>query len=216
MLEAIQRITHSVQVPLTADIEGGFAMTPNDVAENIREVIRAGAVGINFEDGTFEGDEPLHPLDFQCERIQAVRKAADNEGLPLVINARVDVFIRQVPGSEAERTAETIKRAKAYLEAGADCIYPITMGDIEVLKRIHSEIKAPINVYGSASAASMQELEANGISRLSLGPNFILASLATMKKVAQHLQNYGGYDLFTEEMIPFDEMDRYISKDSMP
>ena len=60
MLEVIQRIADSVQVPITADIEGGFAITPDDVAENIREVIRAGAVGINFEDGTFEGDEPLH------------------------------------------------------------------------------------------------------------------------------------------------------------
>jgi 2-methylisocitrate lyase-like PEP mutase family enzyme len=215
MLEVIQRIAHSVQVPLTADIEGGFATTPEAVAENVREVIRAGAVGINFEDGTFEGDEPLHQMDFQCERIRAIRTVAESEGLPLVINARIDVFLRQLPGSDATRIAEAVARAKAYLEAGADCIYPITMGDVEVLKQISSEIKAPINVYASASAASMRELETIGISRLSLGPNYILASLATMKKVAQHLQDYGAYDLFTENMISFDEIGQYISRDGM-
>ena len=121
MLEVIQRIAHSVQVPLTADIEGGFAMTPDDVAENIREVIRAGAVGINFEDGTFEGDEPLHPLDFQCERIQAVRKAADNEGLPLVINAMSGRFhqagtgIRGRENSRDDQASQGLSRGRCGL-----------------------------------------------------------------------------------------------------
>lgn len=114
---------------------------------------------------------------------------ADREGIPLLINARTDVFLGGVSGSKSEKVAETIARAQAYLEAGTDCIYPITVGDIETLKLIRDATRAPINVYASASAASMRELEAAGISRLSLGPGLIKASLTVMKKIALELQN---------------------------
>ncbi|MGH7454384.1 MAG: isocitrate lyase/PEP mutase family protein [bacterium] len=149
MLEVIRRIAASVEVPLTADIERGYAENPEEIAENIRQVLLAGAVGINLEDSTGEGGE-LYPIDFQCARIRAVRAMADREGIPLVINARTDVFLRGASGSKSEKIAETIARAKAYLDAGADCNYPITVGDIETLKLIRDATRAPINVYASA------------------------------------------------------------------
>ena len=168
MLDVIERIASSVAVPMTADIERGYAEHPQEIAENIRQVMHAGAVGINFEDSSFEGG-PLQPIDFQCERIQAIRNMADKEGIPLVINARIDVFMRSADISRSEKIAETITRGKAYLDAGADCLYPIGPGDIETLTKIQSKTKAPINIYASKLAASMKELEAIGISGLSLG-----------------------------------------------
>jgi 2-methylisocitrate lyase-like PEP mutase family enzyme len=215
MLEVIHRIAASVEVPLTADIERGYAKSPEAVAENIRQVLLAGAVGINLEDSTGEGGG-LYPIDFQSARIRAVRAMAVQEGIPLVINARTDVFLRGVSGSKSEKVAETIARAKAYLEAGADCIYPITVGDIETLKVIRDATGAPINVYASASAASMRELEDAGISRLSLGPGLIKASLTVMKKIALELQNYGAYDMFTTAAMSSDEIRRYVRKNAEP
>ncbi|MCH8018597.1 isocitrate lyase/phosphoenolpyruvate mutase family protein [candidate division KSB1 bacterium] len=211
MLDVIERIASSVAVPMTADIERGYAEHPQEIAENIRQVMHAGAVGINFEDSSFEGG-PLQPIDFQCERIQAIRNMADKEGIPLVINARIDVFMRSADISRSEKIAETISRGKAYLDAGADCLYPIGPGDVETLKRIREETEAPINVYASKLAASMKELEAIGISRLSLGPGLIRASLTTMRNVAQQLLDYGPYDSFSaEDIMTSDEIRKYIS-----
>lgn len=211
MLDVIERIASSVAVPMTADIERGYAEHPQEIAENIRQVMHAGAVGINFEDSSFEGG-PLQPIDFQCERIQAIRNMADKEGIPLVINARIDVFMRSADISRSEKIAETISRGKAYLDAGADCLYPIGPGDVETLKRIREETEAPINVYASKLAASMKELAAIGISRLSLGPGLIRASLTTMRNVAQQLLDYGPYDSFSaEDIMTSDEIRKYIS-----
>ena len=211
MLDVIERIASSVAVPMTADIERGYAEHPQEIAENIRQVLQTGAVGINFEDSSFEGG-PLHPIDFQCKRIQAIRNMADKEGVPLVINARIDVFMRSGDISRSEKIAETISRGKAYLDAGADCLYPIGPGDVETLKRIREETEAPINVYASKLAASMKELEAIGISRLSLGPGLIRASLTTMRNVAQELLDYGSFDSFSaEDIMTSDEIREYIS-----
>ncbi|MCH8953769.1 isocitrate lyase/phosphoenolpyruvate mutase family protein [candidate division KSB1 bacterium] len=211
MLDVIERIASSVAVPMTADIERGYAEHPQEIAENIRQVMHAGAVGINFEDSSFEGG-PLQPIDFQCERIQAIRNMADKEGIPLVINARIDVFMRSADISPSEKIAETISRGKAYLDAGADCLYPIGPGDVETLKRIREETEAPINVYASKLAASMKELAAIGISRLSLGPGLIRASLTTMRNVAQQLLDYGPYDSFSaDDIMTSDEIRKYIS-----
>ena len=211
MLDVIERIASSVAVPMTADIERGYAEHPQEIAENIRQVMHAGAVGINFEDSSFEGG-PLQPIDFQCERIQAIRNMADKEGIPLVINARIDVFMRSADISPSEKIAETISRGKAYLDAGADCLYPIGPGDVETLKRIREETEAPINVYASKLAASMKELAAIGISRLSLGPGLIRASLTTMRNVARELLDYGPYDSFSaEDIMTSDEIRKYIS-----
>lgn len=211
MLDVIERIASSVALPMTADIEGGYAEQPDEVAENIRKVLQAGAVGINFEDSTVEGG-PLHPIEFQCERIRTIRKMAVEEGIPLVINARIDVFVRRGEISHAKKIEETIVRGQAYIDAGADCLYPMGPGDIETLKKIRDETKAPINVYASKAAASMKELEAIGVSRLSLGPGLIRASLTTMKNVAQQLLDYGSYDSFSaENIMTGDEIRKYIS-----
>lgn len=114
--------------------------------------------------------------------------------------------------SRSEEITETITRGQAYLDAGADCLYPIGPGDIETLKRIREETKAPINVYASKLAASMKELEAIGVSRLNLGPGLLKASLTKMRNVAQELLDYGSYDSFSvDDVLTSDEIRKYIS-----
>jgi len=213
MLKVIRAIVSSVRVPVTADIEGGYAEEPHDVAANVREVIRTGVAGINIEDSTVEGG-PLREVDAQCDRIRAVRVMAETEGIPLVINARTDVFLQKAPSGD--KISETITRARAYIDAGADCIYPITAGDLKTLGAIREAIDAPINVYANRNAASMKELEALGINRLSLGPGLIKACLTTMRDVALGLKDYGSYDAFTKDAISIDEILRFVSPESMP
>jgi 2-methylisocitrate lyase-like PEP mutase family enzyme len=210
MLETISRICASVDVPVTADVESGYAEDPDDLADNIRCVIRAGAVGINLEDSM--GDDGfLLPPEVQCDRLRAARAAGDLEDIPLVINARIDVFFKgPAEMAREDRVRETIERAKLYVEAGADCIYPILVGDLQTLERIRNEVKAPINVYGCESAAPMRELETAGISRLSIGPWMLKAGLTKMREVAVTLKGYGSYDVFTDGTMTTEEVRRYL------
>ncbi len=214
MLDVVGRVAASVNVPVTADMEAGYAQLPRDVAENMRRVLRAGAVGINLEDSSRAG-EVLFDVGVQFERIQAVRKMAQEEGVPLVINARTDVYLPRVTMAENERFDQALQRAKAYLEAGADCFYPIMLGDLETLKKLYEAIRAPINVFAPTCRATLRELEDAGIARLSLGPGLMRASLTRMRKIAVELQNYGSFDSFTRDMITNDEIRAYLSKEPM-
>ncbi len=214
MLDVVGRVAASVNVPVTADIEWGYAEQPEDVAANMRRVLRAGAVGINLEDSIREG-EVMFEVDFQCARIRAVREMARQEGVPLFINARTDVFWPRVSGTEDEKYDQAVLRAKAYLQAGADCFYPIVLGDLETVRRLHNAIEAPINVLAPTCRATPRELEDAGIERLSLGPELIWHSLTVMKKIAVELQSYGSLDPFRGDMITPDESRQYLSKEPM-
>ncbi|MCZ6571270.1 MAG: isocitrate lyase/phosphoenolpyruvate mutase family protein, partial [Deltaproteobacteria bacterium] len=152
---------------------------------------------------------------FQCERIQSLPQMAQAEGVPLVINARTDVYLPRVTLAENERFDQALQRAKAYLEAGADCFYPIMLGDLETLKKLYEAIRAPINVFAPTCRATLRELEDVGIARLSLGPGLMRASLTRMRKIAVELQNYGSFDSFTRDMITNDEIRAYLSKEPM-
>ena len=159
--------------------------------------------------------EVLFDVDFQCARIHAVREMARQEGVPLVINARTDLFWPCVPGTKSEKFDQAVLRAKAYIEAGADCFYPILLGDRETLGRLYEAIRAPINVLAPTCRATLRELEDTGIARLSLGPALCWASLTVMKRIALELQNYGSFDLFTQDVITTSEIQEYLSKEPM-
>ncbi len=214
MLDAVGRVASSVDVPVTADMEWGYAEQPEDVAETMREVLRAGAVGINLEDSS-RGRETLFDIGFQCARIRAVREMAREEGVPLVINARTDVFFPKVSGTADEKFDQAVLRAKAYLEAGGDCFYPIMLGDLATLRKLFQAIQAPINVLAPTARATLLELEAAGIARVSLGPALMWASLTVMQKIAVELRDGGSFDLFTRDMISPDEIRAYLSKEPM-
>jgi 2-methylisocitrate lyase-like PEP mutase family enzyme len=180
----------------------------------MRRVLRAGAVGINLEDSIREG-EILFPVEFQCARIRAVREMARQEGVPLFINARTDVFWPAVPGSDEEKFDEAVRRAHAYREAGGDSFYPILLGDFVTIRRLYEAIQMPINILAPTSGAGLRELEDAGIARVSLGPALIWASLTTMRNIAVSLQEYGSFDPFTKGMITGDEIKAYLSKEPM-
>ena len=209
MLGAIRRVARCVDVPVTADIERGYSDAADGVAESVARVMEAGAAGVNIEDSLAEGG--LRDVAGQCERIAAVRRTAKAAGVPLVINARVDVFISPPSQSAEARLAETIVRARRYLSAGADCIYPITLNDLDLLKKLREAIEAPINVYASPGTPPIPELEAAGIARLSVGPGLLKVSLSAMKRVTEGLRSGASYEELTN-VISSDEIEGYLKK----
>ncbi len=122
MLDAVRRIVGRVSVPVTADMVAGFGPSPEHTAQTVHAVIAAGAVGLNLEDSTGDPSTPLVDMTLQVERIQAARAAATADGVPVVINARTDVFLAAV-GAEATRIDHAVRRANAYRKAGADCLF---------------------------------------------------------------------------------------------
>ena len=135
VVAATARMARVLRVPLTADIEAGYGGSPAEVAKSVGEIIAAGAVGINLEDGTGRADAPMLGIDDAASRIRAARDAAREAAVPIVINARIDIYLKQI-GDPASRFAETVRRAEAYLAAGADCVFPFAVTDADTIGRL--------------------------------------------------------------------------------
>lgn len=188
-VEAVRRIAAAVRVPVSADIESGFGATPDEVAETVRLVIEAGAAGINIEDAA----APLRDVAEQAERVAAARAAADASGVPLFVNVRTDVYLRGV-GDEAGRPAEVLRRAEAYVAAGADGIFVPGLRDPAVLRGLVAGIPRPLNVLAGPGAPPVAELAELGVRRVSVGTSIALAAYGTAHRAAVELLTTGTYD----------------------
>jgi 2-methylisocitrate lyase-like PEP mutase family enzyme len=171
MLAAAGRIAGSVEVPVTVDAEAGYGMQPGELVAALRS---AGAAGCNLED-TDHAAGSLRDPERHAEWLTGVRHAASADGYPLVINARVDVFLGPLlagagPGTQDELVPEALRRAKAYVDAGADCVYPIALWETDALRRFMSEVDAPVNVIRLPQGPSLTDLTASGAARVSWGP----------------------------------------------
>jgi 2-methylisocitrate lyase-like PEP mutase family enzyme len=168
MLAAAARIARGVDVPVTVDAEAGYGMEP---AELVAALQTAGAAGCNLED-TDHAAGSLRDLDRNAGWLRAVRRAASQDGYRLVINARVDVYVRPFfagagPQTQKKLLPDAVRRANAYLEAGADCVYPIALWEADALRRFTSEVRGPVNVLRLPQTPSLAELAALGVARVS-------------------------------------------------
>jgi 2-methylisocitrate lyase-like PEP mutase family enzyme len=211
MLEVVRRIANAVALPVSADMEAGYASTPKGVAETVKAVIAAGAVGINLEDSPGADGSPLLDVSLQAERLQAAREAADATGIAFVINARTDVFLFAA-GEPHIRLEHTIRRANAYREAGADCLFVPGVGNSEAIARLVHEIRGPINILANPGVPSIAELQRLGVARVSMGSGPMRATMALTRRVAKELLETGTYTAFTEETIPYAEANRLFQK----
>lgn len=164
MFAAAGRLTRAVQVPVTVDAEAGYGLAPDEL---VARLVGAGAVGCNLED-TDHRAGGLRRLEDQAAWLAAVRAAARASDLPLVINARVDVHLRRY-GPEADRLAEAVRRGRAYLAAGADCVYPIMVGDEPTIGGLVEGIGGPVNILFRPGGPSLARLAELGVARVSYG-----------------------------------------------
>jgi 2-methylisocitrate lyase-like PEP mutase family enzyme len=192
MLARVGRIARAVKVPVTADVESGYGARPEDAAATAKGVIEAGAVGMNLEDGTGDPAHPVAELTLQLEKIRAVREAALKTGVLLVLNARTDVYLRQVGAAEG-RYDETLRRAVAYRDAGADCVFVPGLRDAETIGRLVRDVKCPVNILAGPGWPTVRQLEQLGVARLSIGSGAMRAGLALARRIMQELQGEGTY-----------------------
>ena len=184
MFAAAGRVARVVSVPVTVDAEAGYGMEPRELVDRLLEI---GAVGCNLED-TDHRAGGLTDAAAHAGRLAAIRGAADDAGVPIVINARADTFL---PGSgvpEPERVAEAVRRGRLYLEAGADCIYPIGVNDERDIVILVAEVPGPINGNTRPGVLDLARLRELGVARVSYGPRFYRQALADLKAAVQELR----------------------------
>ncbi len=206
MAEVIKRIV-KINLPISVDIEAGYGKIVDEVIETVKKVIEIGAIGINIEDGTGNPSSPLYEESFQVEKINAIRGLALSEGIPLVINARTDLYWLSI-GKPKDRLRHAIQRGNTYREAGADCIFIPGALDEDTITKLVYEIDSPINILVSSFTPPISELEKLGVSRISVGSGPMRATLGLIRKIAKELLEIDSYDAILNGSISYSEVNK--------
>jgi 2-methylisocitrate lyase-like PEP mutase family enzyme len=204
MLSMVAPIAKAVDVPVTADMEAGYGDAPDAAAATARGLVEVGAVGLNMEDTADAGDDPLLPIDAFVAKIRAIRTAGEETGVPLVLNARTDVFIGAVgdPGTRLERA---IERGRAYIEAGADCIFIPAVVDAGQIEALVHGIGGPVSVLAGPASPPLGELARLGVARVSVGSGAYRAALALGRRMAEEAYGENRLDTVFAAQVSFDE-----------
>jgi 2-methylisocitrate lyase-like PEP mutase family enzyme len=211
MLDAVARITRAVHLPVTADLESGYGKTPEEIADFTKAMITAGAVGLNFED-VIGDDESSHvELGLQVKNIRAIRETAAALGVPVVINARTDIYLMPI-GAAATRFERTVERLRAYRDAGADCLFVPGVSDREIIAGLVKAVDAPLNILAGQGCPSLDELERMGVARVSAGSSAMRAAMGAFQRVAKDWLAHGSYDSLLQITIPYTELNRLMAR----
>ncbi|MDY6807583.1 MAG: isocitrate lyase/phosphoenolpyruvate mutase family protein [Actinomycetota bacterium] len=166
LLTRVRQITGAVDVPVSVDIESGYGEDPARLIDGLLEV---GAVGLNIEDTVHSEGGRLREAAEHADLVGALRSAADAADVPFVINARTDVFLKQV-GEESERVDLAVSRLRLCADAGARCLYPVGFHSDDVHRRLTSELPLPVNAIGHPAQDTRTHLADLGVGRVSFGP----------------------------------------------
>ncbi|MCZ4511746.1 isocitrate lyase/phosphoenolpyruvate mutase family protein [Streptomyces sp. ActVer] len=207
MMRRVREIADEVGVPLSADLEDGYGEAPETVATTISMAPRAGAAGGNIEDFTGERARPLHDTALGVDRIRAARAAVDAGGEPFVLVGRTDALL--VGGS----LDECVRRANAYLTAGADCAFVPGAGDAATIGTLVRELDGPLNVVMglTGNALSLDDLRALGVRRVTVGGSIARTMYRHLLRAARELADHGTFSYAADQISQTDlnELFRY-------
>jgi len=192
MLAVVARIAAKVKIPVSADLEAGYGKRPEDAAQTARALMESGAVGLNLEDGTGDRQHPIADLALQLEKIAAVLETARTAGVPLVLNARTDMYLREV-GSPETRFDEALRRLSAFRNAGADCLFIPGVRDLPTIERFVRDLRHPINILAGPGSPTILDLQRAGVARVSVGSAPARAALGLTRRIAEELLTSGTY-----------------------
>src|SRR5882724_3025203 len=192
MLQAVSRIAAAIKVPVTADVEAGYGARPEDAAQTALAVVESGAVGMNFEDASGDANQPLVDLPLQLEKITAINESKRKTGVPIVLNARTDVYLLQV-GPAEKRYDQALRRLAAFRDAGADCLFLPGLRDAAAIGRLVKDLNFPLNILAGPGAPSVPELQQLGVARVSLGSSAMRAILGLLGRISDELKTTGTY-----------------------
>jgi 2-methylisocitrate lyase-like PEP mutase family enzyme len=207
MLAAVKRICGCVELPVTADLESGY----HDVAKTTRGLIEAGAVGLNLEDVEYSPTENLVGIEKQVEKITTVRRVGDELGVKVVINARTDLYLAEI-GDPASRFERSCERLRAYIAAGADCVFVPGIHEEDLIRRFVNTLNFPLNILASVGSPSVKPLEKLGVARVSMGSAVMRATMGLTRRIAEELRDKGFYETMLRGAIPFREANRLFEK----
>ena len=209
-LAVVARIVHSVKIPVSADVESGYGDRPEDAAQTAQAVIESGAIGLNLEDANHQAERQLVDISLQLEKIRAVHETAERAGIPLVLNARTDVYLEQV-GSPESRYDETMRRLSVYRDAGADCVFAPGVADVSTIARLTKDLRCPLNILASLTTPSAPELQKLGVARVSVGSGSMRTSLGQLRRFAEELRTTGTYKNL-DGAIPYADLNQLMGR----
>jgi 2-methylisocitrate lyase-like PEP mutase family enzyme len=194
MLEHLRSVVDAVQLPVNADFEGGFAVDPGQVGENVRLAAATGIAGLSIEDSTGDADEPLFELELAVERVRAARLAIDETGTGLVLTARSEGFVCGRPD-----IGETVRRLRAYADAGADCLYAPRIATTEHVAAVVAAVSPkPVNLLINAPFTTVSQAAALGVRRISVGGTLARTAWAGFLRAATEISEAGSFSHFDE------------------
>ena len=195
-LDHLRVVATAVDVPVNADFAGGFAVEPEDVNANVSLAAATGIAGLSIEDSTGDPAHPLHDFDLAVERVRAAREAIDGSGTGLVLTGRSEGFVVGRPDID-----ETIRRLRAYAQAGADCLYAPRIGSVQEARAIVDAVSPkPVNLLINAPFTTVAEAAEVGVRRISVGGTLARAAWAGFLGAAQEIANSGTFSRF--ERLP--------------
>ena len=186
-----QTIVAATDLPVSADLENGFADDPGGVAETVRRAVDAGLAGCSIEDFTGREDDPIYDAGTAAERVAAAVEAAHAGPVRLVLTARAENHIHG-----RDDLPDTIARLQAYQEAGADVLYAPGLRSLEDIRQVVSSVDRPVNVLALAGAPTVAELADAGVARVSIGGGFAFAALGAVVEAARELREDGTYEFW--------------------
>jgi 2-methylisocitrate lyase-like PEP mutase family enzyme len=181
-------IVDATDLPVSADLENGFADKPDGVAQTVRLAVETGLAGCSVEDYTGREDAPIYDPGLAVERVSAAAEAAHGGPVHLVLTARAENHVRGRPD-----LPDTIRRLQAYQEAGADVLFAPGLSDLEDIRQVVASVDRPVNVLARPGAPTVPELAAAGVSRVSVGGAFAFTALGAMIEAARELRTTGTY-----------------------
>jgi 2-methylisocitrate lyase-like PEP mutase family enzyme len=211
MLAAVTRITRAVSVPVTADCESGYGKTPEEIADFTKALVASGAVGLNFEDITGDDENSHVELSLQVKKIRTIRETSAALGVPLVINARTDIYLMPI-GPPATRFERTVERLHAYREAGADCLFVPGVSERETIAKLVKALNGPLNILASPGCPSLTELEQLGVARVSAGSSAMRAAMGAYQRVAKDWLARNSYDSLFQCTIPYAQLNQMMAR----
>jgi 2-methylisocitrate lyase-like PEP mutase family enzyme len=211
MLGMVERIANSVRVPVTADMEAGYGKTVEDMAETARAVLDAGAVGMNLEDVTGDAENSHVDVKLQVKKISAIHEVSASLGVPLVLNARTDIYLMPIGPAET-RFDRTVERLRAYRNAGAHCLFAPGVQDRETIAKLVHALEAPLNILVTPACPSIRELEKMGVARASTGSAAMRATLGLLRRIGKELMETGTYSSLQDGAVPFAEVNQILAR----
>lgn len=192
MIKHFRAIADTVSVPVNADFEGGYAVDPEQVEVNVRLAAATGIAGLSIEDSTGDEAHPLHDFDLAVERVRAARRAIDESGTGIVLTGRSEGFVVGRPDID-----ETIRRLRAYAEAGADCLYAPRIGTVGQVEAIVAAVAPkPVNLLINAPFITVAEAAALGVRRISVGGTLARAAWGGFLEAAREIADAGTFSRF--------------------